>query len=79
MHELSIALEVVEMLEKNNYLEDIKIVNTIDLTIGNYSGIDKNYLEFAFQNLGDNRFSSVILNCTYNETDDIKVNEIIAD
>ncbi|RZD16037.1 MAG: hypothetical protein EVJ46_07535 [Candidatus Acididesulfobacter guangdongensis] len=79
MHELSIALEVIEMLEKNNYLEDIRIVNAINLTIGNYSGIDKNYLEFAFQNLGDDRFSEVILNCDYNETDDIKVNEIIAD
>ncbi|MHB1694159.1 MAG: hydrogenase/urease maturation nickel metallochaperone HypA [bacterium] len=79
MHELSIALEILEMLEKNNYLKDIKIVKTINLTIGNYSGIDKNYLEFAFQNLGDNRFKTVIIECNYNETDDIKVNEIIAD
>ncbi len=79
MHEFSIALEIVDTLQKNKYLEGVKSVEEIKLNIGKYSGIDKNYLIFAFQNLDDERFKDVLLNFISNEGDEITIQEILVD
>lgn len=79
MHEFSIALEIVDTLQKNKYLEGVKSVEEIKLNIGKYSGIDKNYLIFAFQNLDDERFKDVLLNFISNESDEITIQEILVD
>lgn len=79
MHEFSIAVEMVEVLEKNGYLDGVGPVRIIRLDIGKYSGIDPEYLEFAFQNLGDNRFKGVSLDFTLNDSDEIKISEITVD
>ncbi|MFW0884121.1 hydrogenase/urease maturation nickel metallochaperone HypA [Candidatus Acidulodesulfobacterium sp. H_13] len=79
MHEFSIALEIVDTLQNNKYLEGVKSVDEIKLNIGKYSGIDKNYLIFAFQNLDDERFKDVLLNFISNEGDEITIQEILVD
>ena len=42
MHEFSIALEIVDTLDENGYLDGVNKVNSVKLGIGKYSGIDKN-------------------------------------
>ncbi|HEC24652.1 MAG TPA: hypothetical protein ENI54_01340 [bacterium] len=79
MHEFSIALEIVDTLQKNEYLEGVKSVDEIKLNIGKYSGVDKNYLIFAFQNLDDERFKDVLLNFISNDGDEITIQEILVD
>lgn len=79
MHEFSIALEIVDTLQKNGYLDGVKSVGGIKLNIGKYSGIDKNYLAFAFQNLDDERFGNVLLDCASNDGDEITIAEITVD
>jgi Zn finger protein HypA/HybF involved in hydrogenase expression len=79
MHEFSIALEIVDTLQENGYLDGVKKVNSVKLSIGKYSGIDENYLGFAFQNLNDERFKNVSLEFIPNDTDEIKINEIMVD
>ncbi|MDA8158911.1 MAG: hydrogenase maturation nickel metallochaperone HypA [Deltaproteobacteria bacterium] len=79
MHEFSIALEILDTLEENGYLDGVKKVNSVKLAIGKYSGIDKNYLEFAFQNLSDERFKNVFTEFVPNDSDEIKIIEITVD
>ncbi|MCL4428109.1 MAG: hydrogenase maturation nickel metallochaperone HypA [Deltaproteobacteria bacterium] len=79
MHEFSIALEIVDTLEENGYLDGVKKVNSVKLCIGKYSGIDKNYLGFAFKNLNDERFKDVLLECIQNDSDEINIAEILVD
>ena len=79
MHEFSIALEIVDTLEENGYLDGVNKVNSVRLNIGKYSGIDKNYLGFAFQNLNDERFKGVLLEFISNDSDEIKIEEIMVD
>ncbi len=79
MHEFSIALEIIDTLQENGYLTGVKTVNKVKLSIGKYSGIDKNYLAFAFQNLDDARFKSVSLDFISNDTDEINIREIFVD
>ena len=79
MHEFSIALEIVDTLEENGYLDGVNKVNSVRLNIGKYSGIDKNYLDFAFQNLDDERFKGVSLDFVSNDSDEIKIEEIMVD
>ena len=79
MHEFSIALEIVDTLDENGYLDGVNKVNSVKLGIGKYSGIDKNYLGFAFQNLNDERFKDVLLEFIPNDLDEIKIEEIMVD
>ncbi|RZV37123.1 MAG: hydrogenase maturation nickel metallochaperone HypA [Candidatus Acidulodesulfobacterium acidiphilum] len=79
MHEISVALEILDTLEDNGYLKGVKKVDSIKLIIGRYSGIDKNYLSFAFQNINDERFKEVSLEFISNDSDEIKIEEIIVD
>ena len=79
MHEISVALEILDTLEDNGYLKGVKKVDSIKLIIGRYSGIDKNYLSFAFQNINDERFKEVSLEFILNDSDEIKIEEIIVD
>ncbi len=79
MHEISIALEILDVLEENGYLQGVRKVNSVKLNIGKYSGIDKNYLSFAFQNINDDRFKGVLLDFISNDSDEIKIEEIIVD
>ena len=79
MHEISIALEILDTLEDNGYLKGVKKVDSIKLNIGRYSGIDKNYLSFAFQNINDERFKGVLIDFISNDSDEIKIEEIIVD
>ena len=79
MHEISVALEIIDTLEDNGYLTGVKKVDSIKLIIGRYSGIDKNYLSFAFQNINDERFKGVLLEFISNDSDEIKIEEIIVD
>ncbi len=77
MHEFSIALEIVDTLQKNGYLDGVKSVSEVKLNLGKYSGIDKNYLAFAFQNLNDKRFKDVLLDFISNDSDEITIQEIL--
>ena len=79
MHEISIALEIVDTLEENGYLDGVDKVNSVRLNIGKYSGIDKNYLSFAFQNINDERFKDVLLEFISNDSDEINIEEIMVD
>jgi len=79
MHEFSIALEIVDTLEENGYLDGVNKVNSVRLNIGKYSGIDRNYLDFAFQNLDDDRFKGVLLEFVLNDSDEIRIEEIMVD
>ncbi len=79
MHEISVALEIIDTLEDNGYLTGVNKVDSIKLIIGRYSGIDKNYLSFAFQNINDERFKEVSLEFISNNSDEIKIEEIIVD
>lgn len=79
MHEFSVALEIVDMLQENGYLSGVGKVNSIKLNIGKYSGIDENYLDFAFKNLNDERFKDVLLEFIHSGSDEIKIIEILAD
>lgn len=79
MHEISIALDIVDTLEENGYLKGVVKVAEIKLTLGKYSGIDKNYLSFAFQNLGDVRFKDAQVDFSENESGEITIKEIIVD
>ena len=79
MHEISVALEILDTLEDNGYLKGVKKVDSIKLIIGRYSGIDKNYLSFAFQNINDERFKGVLIDFISNDSDEIKIEEIIVD
>ncbi len=79
MHEFSIALEIVDTLQENGYLEGVKSVSEVKLNLGKYSGIDKNYLIFAFQNLNDERFKNVLLDFIPTGGDEITIREILVD
>jgi Zn finger protein HypA/HybF involved in hydrogenase expression len=79
MHEISVALEIIDTLDDNGYLVGVKKVNSIKLNIGRYSGIDVNYLSFAFQNIDDERFKGVLPEFVLNDSDEIKIEEIIVD
>ena len=79
MHEFSIALEIVDTLQENGYLEGVKSVSEVKLNLGKYSGIDKNYLVFAFQNLNDERFKNVLLDFIPTGGDEITIREILVD
>lgn len=79
MHEFSIALEIVDTLQQNGYLEGVKSVSEVKLNLGKYSGVDKNYLAFAFQNLNDERFKNVLLDFILTGGDEITIREILVD
>ncbi|RZD14674.1 MAG: hydrogenase maturation nickel metallochaperone HypA [Candidatus Acidulodesulfobacterium ferriphilum] len=79
MHEFSIALEIVDTLQENGYLKGVKSVSEVKLNLGKYSGIDKNYLVFAFQNLNDERFKNVLLDFIPAGGDEITIQEILVD
>ena len=79
MHEFSIALEIVDTLQRNGYLEGVKSVSEIKLNLGKYSGVDKNYLAFAFQNLNNERFKNVLLDFILTGGDEITIREILVD
>lgn len=79
MHEFSMALEIVDTLNENGYLEGVKSVNEIKLNFGRYCGVDKNYLTFAFQNLNDERFKNVSIDYIANDGDEIIISEILVD
>ena len=79
MHEFSVALEIVDTLQENGYLEGVKSVSEVKLNLGKYSGIDKNYLAFAFQNLNDERFKNVLLDFISTCGDEITIQEILVD
>ncbi len=48
MHELSIAVSIVEMVEENLPSEDVK-VKKVNLRIGNFAGVVKDALLFSFE------------------------------
>ncbi|MDA8052763.1 MAG: hydrogenase/urease maturation nickel metallochaperone HypA [Deltaproteobacteria bacterium] len=79
MHEFSVALEIVDTLQENGYLEGVKSVSEVKLNLGKYSGIDKNYLAFAFQNLNDERFKNVLIYFISTGGDEITIQEILVD
>ena len=49
MHELSIALNIIEIVNETFAKTDAKKVNDIELEIGKFSGVELNALEFALE------------------------------
>jgi hydrogenase nickel incorporation protein HypA/HybF len=57
MHELSIAEELLAIIEKRASQEGIRKVERINLRIGEYSGILPESLEFAFEVLSQGKLT----------------------
>jgi hydrogenase nickel incorporation protein HypA/HybF len=57
MHELSIAEELLQIIEKRASEEGIRSVERINLRIGEYSGIFPDSLEFAFEVLSKGKLT----------------------
>ena len=49
MHELSIAVNIVEIAEENARKEDAKLISEIELEIGSQSGVVLEALELALE------------------------------
>ncbi|MEZ5082828.1 MAG: hydrogenase maturation nickel metallochaperone HypA [Bacteroidales bacterium] len=49
MHELSIAMSIIEIAEENAKNADTSVINEIELDIGSQSGVVVEALEFAMQ------------------------------
>lgn len=49
MHELSIAMSIIEIAEENARRENASIINEIELDIGTQSGVVLEALDFAMQ------------------------------
>lgn len=49
MHELSIAISIIEIAEENAKREKASVINEIELDIGTQSGVVLDALEFAMQ------------------------------
>ena len=49
MHELSIAQNIIEIVKQNVPTEELQSVTSINLKIGEFSGVDIDSLEFGFE------------------------------
>ncbi len=79
MHEFSVAIGIIDTLRENGYLDGVSRVAKIKINLGKYSGIDKNYLSFAFQNVDDKRFNGAEIDFVLNDGDEITIKEIYVD
>ena len=69
MHELSIAMSIVEIAEENAKNANTSVINEIELDIGSQSGVVLEALEFAMQSA---------VQGTMLENADVKINSIPA-
>ncbi len=53
MHEMSIALSIIDIAEKEARKAEAKVINDIELDIGSLSGIELQALQFAFEAVKD--------------------------
>lgn len=54
MHEMSVALSIIDIAEKAAKEENAVKINEIELEIGNLSGVEISALEFAFETAVEN-------------------------
>lgn len=54
MHEVSIVYDVIQIVEENSKLNNINKVNKVFMKIGEFTCIDENSINFAFETLRKN-------------------------
>jgi len=54
MHELSIAMSIIETVEENARSRNATIIREVELEVGELSGIEFDALDFAFKNAPQN-------------------------